>query len=201
MSRNSDDINVKAVSSQQGDDPLFWFPMRVTYCQELKVKEALDQEGIENFLPMSYQVVDIDGSRHRELVPAIHNLIFVHSTRERITHLKMYNKAFEPIRYIMSSSHSDMVRPEILTISNREMDNFIRVASVTDDSVMFLNWSSMADKVSRRVMVVDGPFAGVEGVIMRIYRNKHVVVQLKGIAAVAITFVPPAFLKLLDTNG
>jgi hypothetical protein len=33
---------------------------------------------------------------------------------------------------------------------------------------------------------------------MRIRRNKHVVVQLKGIAAVAITFVPPAFLKLLD---
>ncbi len=65
---------------------------------------------------------------------------------------------------------------------------------------MFLDWATVADKVCRRVMVADGPFAGVEGVIMRIRRNKHVVVQLQGLAAVAITFVPPAFLKLLDNN-
>lgn len=172
--------------------------MRVTYSQELKVKANLDAEGIENFLPMTYQIVDCNGERHRCLVPAIHNLIFVHSTQERITQLKMFNRAFSSLRYIMKSSPSGSSRPEILTVRDSEMENFIRVASVADDSVMFLDWSSVADKVSRRVMVMDGPFAGVEGVIMRIRRNKHVVVQLKGIAAVAITFVPPAFLKLLN---
>ena len=59
-----------------------WFPMRVTYSQELKIKASLDEEGIENFLPMAYQLVDTSGERHRTLVPAIHNLIFVHSTRK-----------------------------------------------------------------------------------------------------------------------
>jgi len=175
-----------------------WYPMRVTYSQELKIKAGLDEEGIENFLPMTYQLIESGGNRHRSLVPAIHNLIFVHSTQERITHLKMYNKAFASLRYMMAPSLIGFSKPEILTIRDREMENFIRVASVADDSVMFLDWSTIADKVSRRVMVADGPFAGVEGVIMRIRRNKHVVVQLKGIAAVAITFVPPAFLKLLD---
>lgn len=171
--------------------------MRVTYSQELKVKSSLDEVGVECFLPMTYQLVDRDGTRHRCLVPAIHNLIFVHSTQERITQLKMYNTAFKSLRYIMKPSYGSS-KPEILTVRDCEMENFIRVASVVDDSVMFLDWAKVADKVSHRVTVVDGPFAGVDGVIMRICRNKHVVVQLKGIAAVAITFVPPAFLKLQD---
>ena len=187
---NSKKMNVEA-------QKLNWFPMRVTYSQELKVKERLDEEGIENFIPMTHQLVDADGERHRTLVPAIHNLIFVHSTQEQITQLKMYNKAFASLRYIVKSSFGSS-KPEILTIRDCEMENFIRVSSAEDDSVIFLDWTRVADKVSRKVMVMDGPFAGVSGVIMRICRNKHVVVQLKGIAAVAITFVPPAFLKLQE---
>ena len=178
----------------------YWYPMRVTYSQELKVKASLDEEGIENFLPMSYRLIEKDGSRHRCLVPAIHNLIFVHSTQEHLTQLKMFNRAFSSLRYMTAPSHTGSPIPEILTVRDSEMANFIRVASANDDSVMFLDWTAVADKVSRRVMVADGPFAGVEGVIMRIRRNKHVVVQLQGIAAVAITFVPPAFLKLLDND-
>ena len=176
---------------------LNWYPMRVAYSQELKVKESLDKEGIENFLPMTCQLVDIDGERHRALVPAIHNLIFVHSTQKQITQLKMYNKAFAALRYIVKTSLGSS-KPEILTVRDCEMENFIRVASVKDDSVMFLDWTRVADKVSKKVMVMDGPFAGVCGVIMRVCRNKHVVVQLQGVAAVAITFVPPAFLKLQE---
>lgn len=177
---------------------LNWYPMRVTYCQELKVKASLDEEGIENFLPMTYQLVDSGGERHRSLVPAIHNLIFIHSTQQHITQLKMYHKAFASLRYMTTPTPAGSSRPEILTVRDREMENFMRVASADDDSVMFLDWQTVADKVSRRVLVLDGPFAGVEGVIMRIRRNKHVVVQLKGVAAVAVTFIPPAFLKLLD---
>lgn len=179
---------------------LSWYPMRVTYSQELKVKASLDEEGIENFLPMTYQLVDVNGDRRRCLVPAIHNLIFVHSTQERITQLKMFKKAFASLRYMMAPLTSGSVKQEILKVRDSEMENFLRVASVPDDSVMFLDWSTVMERIKRRVMVVDGPFAGVEGIIMRIHKNKHVVVKLKGVAAVAITFLPPAFLKLLDDN-
>lgn len=179
---------------------LSWYPMRVTYSQELKVKASLDEEGIENFMPMTYQLVDVDGDRHRRLVPAIHNLIFVRSTQERITQLKMFNKAFSSLRYMMTPLTLGAAKQEILKVRDREMENFLRVASVADDSVMFLDWTTVMEKINRRVMVVDGPFAGVEGVIMRIRKNKHVVIKLTGVAAVAITFVPPAFLKLIEEN-
>ena len=39
-------------------DPKTWFPMRVTYQREMKVKAELDRLGIENFVPMRYKVVE-----------------------------------------------------------------------------------------------------------------------------------------------
>lgn len=39
-------------------DPMVWFPMRVTYSRELKVKAELDRLEIENFIPMTYKVAD-----------------------------------------------------------------------------------------------------------------------------------------------
>ena len=39
-------------------DPKTWFPMRVTYSREMKVKGELDRLGIECFVPMTYKVVE-----------------------------------------------------------------------------------------------------------------------------------------------
>ena len=124
-------------------DPKSWFPMRVTYSRELKVKAELDRLKIENFIPMTYKLLDADTERpHRELVPAINNLIFVHSTQERISYLKQRNKVLEPLRYMLDRTAQKA--NTIMTVKDRQMENFMRVASMTDDSVMFLeNWKGL----------------------------------------------------------
>lgn len=175
-----------------------WYPMRVTYNRELKVKTSLDQQGIETFLPVRNKLVERSGHRRFELVPAIHNLLFVHSSRERLTELKMTDEDFSPLRYMMSRPLDPTIRPEVLHIPNREMENFIRVASLTDDRVIFLDYAVVANKVGRRVIITDGDFAGIEGTVKRIQKNRHVVIQLEGVAAVALAFVPPAHLKFLE---
>ena len=175
-----------------------WYPMRVTYGREVKVKEALDTLGIENFLPMHYELVDPgDGNKKRMLVPAIHNLIFIHDSREDITLLKTTRREFQPLRYI-TKHFAESVADNILTVPETQMRNFMRVASVQDDSVIFLDNSDFLSKVGRRVLITEGYFAGVEGVVKRIKKNKHVVVQLEGLAAVAVTYVPASCLRTLD---
>lgn len=175
-------------------DPKAWFPMRVTYSREMKVKVELDRLGIENFVPMTYRLVDADSeSPRRELVPAINNLIFVHATQNQITRLKTTNEALEPLRYMMD--HTAEKPHEIMTVPDRMMDNFMRVATRTDDSVMFLDEKSIVGKEGKRVKIMGGAFEGVEGVIRRVKRCKRVVVELEGVASVAIAFVPPALLK------
>ena len=204
-------------------DPKIWFPMRVTYQREMKVKAELDRLGIECFIPMKYRIAERRGDGttelrrgtntiatphskrenltddtniRRELVPAINNLIFVRSTQERISGLKASNEVLEPLRYMMDRTAS----PEhaIMTVGDWEMENFMRVASRTDDSVMFLDEETVVGKEGKRVEIMGGAFEGVTGVIRRIKRCKRVVVELEGIASVAIAFVPVGLLKEIE---
>lgn len=177
------------------DDILHWFPMRVTYNRELAVKGALDNMGIDTFLPMQWQFTGQGSQRHRELLPAVHNLLFVHSTQHTLTTLKMEHSIFEPMRYMMRR-HLDNAHSEILQVPDVQMDNFIRVASVTDDSVMFLQ-AAPELRLGQKVMISEGYFAGVTGVVRRIKGNKRVVVQIDDVAAAAITFVPPSQLVIV----
>ena len=178
-------------------DPKIWFPMRVTYQREMKVKAELDRLGIECFVPMRYRIVDADVENpRRELGPAINNLIFVRSTQERISGLKASNEVLEPLRYMMDRTASQ--EHAIMTVGDREMENFMRVASRTDDSVMFLDEETVVGKEGKRVEIMGGAFEGVTGVIRRIKRCKRVVVELEGIASVAIAFVPVGLLKEIE---
>ena len=178
-------------------DPKIWFPMRVTYQREMKVKAELDRLGIECFVPMRYRIVDADVENpRRELGPAINNLIFVRSTQERISGLKASNEVLEPLRYMMDRTASR--EHAIMTVGDREMENFMRVASRTDDSVMFLDEETVVGKEGKRVEIMGGAFEGVTGVIRRIKRCKRVVVELEGIASVAIAFVPVGLLKEIE---
>ena len=178
-------------------DPKTWFPMRVTYHREMKVKVELDRLGIKNFVPMRYKVVESqnggDTKLRRVLVPAISNLIFVRSTQERMSELKRRNEVLEPLRYMMDYTASQ--EHAIMTVADGEMENFMRVASRTDDSVIFLDNETVVGKEGKCVEIMGGVFEGVKGVIRRVKRCKRVVVEIEGVASVAIAYVPAGMLK------
>lgn len=178
-------------------DEVCWFPMRVTYNRELVVKAILDQRGVESFVPMRYEVVDRHGKRERKLLPAIHNLIFIRSSQNGIYQLKHSEERLESLRFMMSRPDTlTATNSEVIVVPDSQMQNFIRVASAEDDSVMFLDRSDYPLSAGRHVRVLEGPFSGVEGVIRRIQNNRKVVVQITGVAAVAITYLP---MRCLET--
>ena len=194
MMETKQEGNMMGRDTEVCGDPKIWFPMRVTYQREMKVKAELDRLGIECFVPMRYKLIDGDmDNPHRELVPAINNLIFVHSTQERISYLKLSNETLEPLRYMIDRTASR--EHAIMTVGDREMENFMRVASRTDDSVMFLDEETVVGKEGKCVEIMGGAFEGVTGVVRRVKRCKRVVVELEGIASVAIAFVPAGLLR------
>ena len=194
MMETKQEGNMMGRDTEVCGDPKIWFPMRVTYQREMKVKAELDRLGIECFVPMRYKLIDGDmDNPHRELVPAINNLIFVHSTQERISYLKLSNETLEPLRYMIDQTAQ---QPHtIMTVADRQMENFMRVASRTDDSVLFLDEETVVGKEGKRVEIMGGAFEGVTGVVRRVKRCKRVVVELEGIASVAIAFVPAGLLR------
>ena len=66
-----------------------WFAMSATFGRELKAKTFLESKSVKCFIPMKYQIVnDKKQGKIKKLAPAINNLIFVYTTKERIQALK-----------------------------------------------------------------------------------------------------------------
>lgn len=186
--------------------PLSWFPMRVTYNREQRVKAALDLLGIENFLPMRYELTEGRNGRQLKRVPAIHNLLFIRSDEDTLTTLKRTKQALAPLRYMTrpvmdggARKNEEGRRTEIIRVPDRQMENFMRVARVDDERVMFLDYNNFIASPGKRVKVTEGFFAGVEGTVKRIKNNRHVVVQIDGVAAVAIAYIPARCLMRVDS--
>ena len=173
----------------------YWFPMRVTYGREQIVKEFLDTIDVETFLPMTERVRRIGNKIVHEKVPAISNLIFVHSDKKTIDTLKHTRAQAEPLRYMTRPVRTDcgMIN-EIIVVPDRQMDNFIQVASAPDDQRTFLTADDLHGHAGDCVVISSGPFAGVEGIIKRIKGNRRVVVEIEGIGGVCINFVPSKFI-------
>ena len=193
----------RSLSKMVKTEEIHWYPMRVTYSRELQAKVFLDSIGVESFIPMHYVHVEGKHPRHRVLKPAITSLIFVHSCQKSITELKMTKRELSSLRYIMHpilDDNNNVLRRDILTVPDRQMENFIKVSSVLDDRVFYMENLDFAGKPGQRVKVIEGDFAGVEGIIKRVKKNKCVVVQIEKVAAVAIAFLPAAFLLPIEDD-
>lgn len=179
-----------------------WFPMRVTYNRELQVKDFFDRIGVECFIPMRYVPVEGKHPRHQVLRPAINNLIFVHATRASITEMKMTRSELAPLRYMMQPvlGADRYTERTILVVPDKQMEDFMRVASVTDNRVFYMDNLDFVGKPGQRVKIVEGEFAGIEGIVKRVKKNKVVVVQIEHVAAVAIAFIPSAFIVPIEDS-
>jgi len=170
---------------------LCWYPMRVTYNRQLRVKENLDRLGVENFLPMRDHTERRNGRIRHCRRPAISNLIFVRSTMERITELKHTDPVAALMRYMTRRPVDRPDAPaEILTVPEREMDNFIKATAGPESEYTYLRPDELRGHEHGRVLICSGPFAGVEGTIKRIHGTRHVVIELNGIGGICINFVP-----------
>ena len=135
-----------------------WFAIRVSYSRELALKAILDAENIENFIPMRYEYIMKSGKRVRKLLPAIHNLVFVYSTRKRIDTLKDRLESSMPIRFIMNREHC---RPVVIPES--QMRSFILVAGNCDEAVLYVEPAELHLVKGQKVRITGGVFEGVIG--------------------------------------
>ncbi len=159
-----------------------WYVIRVTYGRERKLSEVLKERGVTYFLPT--KVVHYnrrsDGKLRKKLVSAIPNLIFLFSTRAHIQALKEEMEARIPMRYLM-----DRATHEPMTIRKRQMEDFIRLAS-EDDNLLYLDNPDVVLEKGQPVEVTYGPFQGIQGYVLRIRRDRKVVLVLNGLLAAAI---------------
>ena len=74
------------------------------------------------------------------------------------------------------------------------MQSFISVTSALNDSVSFISPDDPDLKKGARVRVLEGPFAGSEGVLVKLkgHRNRRLVVSVDKLAAASVEVSPGA---------
>ena len=178
------------IKNNYDKDDIKWYPVRVTYSRELKLKEYFEGMGVETFLPMHYvkKRVVKEGQEYinRVLVPIIHNLLFIHSTKKIIDEYKFSDSLASSLRYI-----EDPTTRMPAVVSDREMHNFMLISQTNDDGLIYISNEEIKLKVGDRYRIINGLFKGAEGELIRVKGDRRVVVRLNGLMAVATTFIHP----------
>ena len=162
---------------------LSWFPARVRFGQEIKIKEILDKLGVESFIPTETRKNYRGKAKPHPVIPA---LVFIHSTKQEATDLRVVNQL--PLNYLFdNAAHRMMVVPD------KQMADFQRVLDLSMQEGGLVNTSI---EPGARVVVVRGPLRGVEGFVTQSDGKYYVVVSLLG-SVFAKAQVPRAYLELI----
>lgn len=158
---------------------LTWYAMRASYCREMKTKEYLKTLSIECFVPIKYQMSKNDKNKKFELVPAISNLIFVHSTESTIKEIRRQIPFLKHILDVIDNKHIPLIVPDF------QMERFITVVNTSYEQITYLDPEQIDLTKGDRVVVTDGAFEGQEGTLVKIKgkRSKQLVVIIDGIVA------------------
>ena len=169
-----------------------WFAVRVTYSRELKFQALLQDAGFQTFIPMCRRTFEKNGVKEQKVVPAVSNLIFIHSTRLDLDAFIQKMGEACPARYIW-----DKATRQPICVPVKAMNDFMKISLSMVDDVIYLQEISEKLRAGQRVKVKAGPFEGVEGTVIRVKKSRRVMVELPGMLAIATTFINPTDLEIL----
>lgn len=139
------------------------------------------------------EVVKVPGKKNR-LKSVIPHVLFIKTTRE--TALFMEREGRE---------HPESSVP--FWIYRYPQDN--KIQSISENSIHLLRLLTADDtakceifnkkdfKENQHVRITEGTFRGYEGSVVRVNKNKHVIVKIEGICMVMLPFIHPDFLHPL----
>lgn len=169
-----------------------WYALKVFYNRVVYLKSLLDPEGIESYVP--YHTEErYEGGRltyvEKQLIPS---LMFVRCTPEWLINFKHeHNGDF------MFYTEAGTSKPGV--IHDAEMRSFILVTSAdAGRNVKYFGSDAPEYHTGDRVRVIDGIYKGAEGYIKRIKKDRKLIVSVTGVAVVAVSYIHPDFLEIID---
>lgn len=175
-------------------EPMCWYAMSVPYNRVLKVKGMLDTEGIETFVPMRHEIRIVRGKKVRLYIPAVSNLLFVHTTDSQLRLFKQTTTFLQYLVHRVDGVSRKVIVPDV------QMEQFIRVSRTEDDQLIYLKPEEINLSKGTRVRILGGVFDGVEGVFVKVKgkRNRRVVVLIDDVSAIAVSEISLDLIEVID---
>lgn len=151
-----------------------WYAVKVYYNRMVPLRERLTADGVNYFIPSM-----------------ITSLLFVQSS-------PVYIERFENDYRDRLRVYRDLLTGKFSAIPDREMEVFVFVCMAGQQGLCYLGDDRPEYHQGDRVRVTEGIFRGAEGYIKRIKKDRRLVVSIRGVAAVATTYIPPQFLETIS---
>ena len=165
-----------------------WFAYRIFHNKMKYVKDQLLEDGLQFFSPTRLiQEKKNDEVTYREesIIPS---LLFIRSTES-------YMKALKAKYATHLSVYMNPCTKKAAIIPDCEMEVFQYVLSKGCERLEAIDEKLVQ---GNHVRITGGLFEGAEGYITRVHGTKRFVVLIKGVAAVATTFVPRCFIEKIN---
>lgn len=150
---------------------LHWYALKAFWRRTSAIIEMLDEMGFEYY--------------SQNILPSY---LFVHTDKSTIKRMQSecYGKYYV---------YADRKTKEASVIPDHEIEVFRIVTSSGATGLEFLDDNPEKYQKGDKVRVTDGPFKGAEGYIVRIKKDRRLVVTISGVAAIATTYIPPELLE------
>jgi len=165
-----------------------WFVMRDLTRANARFPawEELTKAGFRVFTPLVWKVRTNGARKERYKAPAIHDLLFVESNRELLDP-EVTRRPTLQYRFVRGGSYM-----EVMTVSDKDMERFIRATSSTDDPKFFLPSELTPSMIGKEVRIVGGPLDGFTGHLLSVRgtRTRRLIVELPGMLTSAVEVSP-----------
>lgn len=152
-----------------------WYAMKVYYNRVQPLIAECKERGLEFFAPAD----------------VVKSLLFLHCDEEEV-------QRFVADRWQRVWLYRESTSRKPAAIPDREMEVFRFVVTAGREGLTLLGDDRPEYHEGDRVVVTDGPFKGAEGHIKRIKRDRRLVVSIRGVVAVATTYIHPSLLRRVE---
>ena len=185
-------LTVNSNTSNQTCTESRWYALKVFYNKVFDLRDTLAARVEESYIPVTTSTVERGGVKKQVERPLISSLMFIRTTPEAASSLR---PLIEGKAMLYTSMTPQGRRP--VAIPDREMNIFMLVTSRGEWGVEYIGDDMPHYHSGDRVRVIEGPFKGSEGHIVRIKGDHRLVVTVNGLCAVATRYMPRPFLQQL----
>ena len=176
-----------------------WYVFRASYGREDKASDYIVEDGTYVYIAKRYVRKSVNGKQKKVLETLIPNLLFVYTTEDKAEEYVKDTPSLSYLTYYYNHFEldDDQKNPP-LTVSCKEMENFIIATCNKSEHLKFVDEEQCHFKGGEIVKIIDGSFKGVEGRVARVSGQQRVIVTLTNVGLVSTAYIPTAFIQIID---
>ena len=174
---------------------------RASYGREDRASDYIVEDGTFVYIAKRYAREMVNGKQKKVLETLIPNLLFVYTNEKKAEEYVRNTPALSYLTYYYNHFKTDdFQKNPPLTVSCKEMENFIIATCNKSEHLKFVAEEQCHFKGGETVKVIDGPFKGVEGRVARVSGQQRVVITLSQVGLVSTAYVPAAFIQVVNNE-